>query len=667
MSDIEYNRNFTSSSIKRIDTINSIASIMGDRMKKGSTKILTKMDSDPNNPGMENTYTPIAYASLNLAKELGAEYALGDSLHVAMKDEDGGVGKTDEFNKRTNAIGDAWVVNPPFQFNKNDDVRSNLSFPEFGRVFNEKINANYPIVVFEVGRIKYNSTMLGGATGDMGGDDALASRIRGDSTAWRAAKFPFTFAATVLRTTWGMVTSPIKTIKGNYGKYAHFITDTGLFAQYFNDMASLLATNMGLMRPFDISNHRDITERKEVGNLDSDTNNIEGLFENIKPNMRNGDPNTDDPILDTSENYLEGQIVEDEENMARISGRNATDFGPGSYAGIRRRVVLESFLPGRFGRAEYDYIPFLVGSDISVSESLSNTTQGNPLAAQLNSQAADAAIQKANNYQKAGDNAIKDLMQKLTGRLDQAKAELFRGDLTSVVSGEGRVVLPDMWQDSNYSRSISINFTFTSPFGHKLSIFENTYVPFLMLFCMTMPRQISRRSFTNPFFVRVNMQGFFNIPMGLIESLSIERGDDKNNWTIDSLPRTLKCSVAIKDLTPVMMMGMTRSSRLFSFFQANDGFSSYLSTLGGLSLRDQRNMFERGTRWWNRLKDRLERGRVDPDATVGQRIGNMLNPMGYVEPFIRSTRSGWLPRMGVKGSQTGLRPFSANNQQTNIY
>ena len=68
-------------------------------------------------------------------------------------------------------LGRSLVMNSPFQFNPNDDVRSDSYFPHLGRVFNEKIYSNYPIAIFEVGHIKYNNSLLSGTVVDDGQTD----------------------------------------------------------------------------------------------------------------------------------------------------------------------------------------------------------------------------------------------------------------------------------------------------------------------------------------------------------------------------------------------------------------------------------------------------------------------------------------------------------------
>ena len=163
----------------------------------------------------------------------------------------------------------------------------------------------------------------------------------------------------------------------------------------------------------------------------------------------------------------------------------------------------------------------------------------------------------------------------------------------------------EYWTHWTFSRSVSMSFKFTSPYGNDLSIFENAYIPFILLFCMAMPRQIGAKTFTTPFIVRVNAKGMFSVPMGIIESMSIERGEDRNSWNTSDRPRTIKCNLSIKDITPTMMMTMNRGV-FFPLFAGNDGFTSYLNTLGGLSIKDAGELQNTVKKFWTQMKTRLD-------------------------------------------------------------
>lgn len=625
----------TAAGINTIDTINDVGSLMNERILNGIKKTLSRMDTgaDLYNPDNKH-YTPLASATLKLAKELGITTEF-DDISVETLDAKGAIevanGDIKNLTERDNSMGESLVVNPPFQFNPNDDVRSDLSFPFYGRVFHDKIESNYPVVVFEVGTIKYNTSMLSNTSfSGNDSDPALTDRIRsGDGIDLKKIiGAPVAMVGSVLRTSWKILTFAPSALLG-LRKFATFSVDTALFARYFNDLAQSLATSLGLLEPLDASVSQE------------------------------ADFSTEEAAEKSKKTILE--LIKDMYNNPRD-----LDAG-GAYAGARRRLIFESIVPSDgLASSVSDFIPFVVDKDVSVSESINNSTQPNPLATNLNAAAAEAAAERVNNYSSGtATNFLKSTAEQIQARLERFKASFFRGEATTVISGEGRITLPDMWSDSSFSRSVTLNFTFTSPYGHKLAILENTYIPFLLLFCMAMPRQIGSKTFTNPFFVRVTMKGRFFIPMGIIESLTIDRGEDKNNWTADGIPRTIKCSVTIKDLSPTMMLGMSSGS-LFSLFQGNDGLSSYISTLGGLSVFDMRNLIETGDRFLKKISAR-QRANLGKDATIPDILLDTINPFSYAEPTIRSLRSGWVGKSIVRLSQAGLNPFDSGKDEARNY
>ena len=61
------------------------------------------------------------------------------------------------------------------------------------------------------------------------------------------------------------------------------------------------------------------------------------------------------------------------------------------------------------------------------------------------------------------------------------------GKLQTILSG-GRMIFPEIWSDSSFSRSYSISLKLVSPSGDKLSIFYNILVPIYHLMAFVLPR-----------------------------------------------------------------------------------------------------------------------------------------------------------------------------------
>jgi len=173
---------------------------------------------------------------------------------------------------------------------------------------------------------------------------------------------------------------------------------------------------------------------------------------------------------------------------------------------------------------------------------------------------------------------------------------------------------------------------------------------------MTSPRQTGKRTFSNPFFIRAHMRGFFSIPMGIIESLTIKRGNESNDW-VDGLPKTINCSIEIKDLTPTMMMGMNTSS-FFGISAGNDQYIQYLNTLGGMTIQDQLSAGKKFDRWWKKMTQamRNEQGEITMTSFIfGAIRGPIQNVYMYHQPRgLRNLVVGLKSHFGNADIQRGL-------------
>lgn len=162
-----------------------------------------------------------------------------------------------------------------------------------------------------------------------------------------------------------------------------------------------------------------------------------------------------------------------------------------------------------------------------------------------------------------------------------------------------RVVYPELWSDSSFSRTANFNFEFISPYGDPLSIFKYVMAPFAALLCFAMPRQAADNGFVSPFFVRADIPGLFTMDLGLITDFTWTRGGNQNLWTKDGLPRAISGSFTIADLYPYLSM-----TKRFSFLSANPNYTVFLDNLSGFhAVYDDENSSGLNDYW----KDMLNR------------------------------------------------------------
>jgi len=145
-----------------------------------------------------------------------------------------------------------------------------------------------------------------------------------------------------------------------------------------------------------------------------------------------------------------------------------------------------------------------------------------------------------------------------------------------------KVVFPELWADSAYSKNVNFNFSFVSPYGDPLSIFKYVYVPFFSLLCFAMPRQAAENGYVSPFFVRADVPGLFTSDLALISDISWTKGGGSALWTKDGLPRAIDVSITLSDLYPYLSM-----TKRLSYLSANPSYAVFLDSFSGqLALND---------------------------------------------------------------------------------
>jgi hypothetical protein len=155
-------------------------------------------------------------------------------------------------------------------------------------------------------------------------------------------------------------------------------------------------------------------------------------------------------------------------------------------------------------------------------------------------------------------------------------------DLSSVVQAFSvtngmKVMYPNLWADSSYSKNVNFNFNFVSPYGDPLSIFQYVYVPFFSLLAFVLPRQAAENGYVSPLFVRADVPGLITSDLALITDLTWIKGGDNNLWTKDKLPRAISGSFTVTDLFPYLSM-----VKRLSFLSANPSFTVFLDNMSGL-------------------------------------------------------------------------------------
>lgn len=235
-------------------------------------------------------------------------------------------------------------------------------------------------------------------------------------------------------------------------------------------------------------------------------------------------------------------------------------------------------------------IAFYVDGVNQISDSFSNSSMESQLVSKVNSfsdvgkemafllgSQAGIKFDGSNDLLSEAEKGIEELADKyLKGN------QLFKNlseEFTTIVSG-GKLIFPELWEDSSFNRSFDINIKLRSPDGDLLSWYLNIYVPMCFLICLVAPQQKRKWGYFTPFLVRASYKGLFNIDMGLVTELSFGKGQE-GFWTIDGLPTVVDVSMTIKDLYQ-SVLSITKGND--NWFMNNTVLMDYISNLCGVNI-----------------------------------------------------------------------------------
>lgn len=237
------------------------------------------------------------------------------------------------------------------------------------------------------------------------------------------------------------------------------------------------------------------------------------------------------------------------------------------------------------------------GSD-NASESFSNSVTDSQLQQRLNSIAyqkreRDLSVEGMGTGLRAGIKRtaawVDNLAKQVKGIFDDGK--MLKGiiDVTEYGSvGNGFYDLPRQWSGASFSRSTSISIRLRSKTGgDPYSIYQNIMVPLSCLLAMAMPRPSGNSTYTSPFIMRAWVRGMFNIPAGIVTSMTITRGESEFGWSRARLPTVVNVNMTIEDLSPILFMDFADSgfTDMLRIMENNTKLIEYVNTLTGLSVK----------------------------------------------------------------------------------
>ena len=242
-------------------------------------------------------------------------------------------------------------------------------------------------------------------------------------------------------------------------------------------------------------------------------------------------------------------------------------------------------------------IPFYINSDVSFTDSFGNETTESTLASTINGLSdkareiqflmgtASAAVGSSFDKVDGTLTNIKESIESIVNRISSGNnifATITRS-MKTIISG-GRLLFPNIWSNSSFSKSYNISIKLTTPSFDKKSWYLNIYVPLCHLMALCLPRSEYTNSYTTPFLVRGFYKGMFNIDMGIITEMSFQKGKD-GGWTKDGLPTVVEVSFTIQDLYSAL--SMTSEGNMYKGITLqNISELDYIANLCGVNINE---------------------------------------------------------------------------------
>ena len=261
-------------------------------------------------------------------------------------------------------------------------------------------------------------------------------------------------------------------------------------------------------------------------------------------------------------------------------------------------VALEKYMwqDSKIGISKSSYsgaVAFYVNSEARVGESFSNGTRESSLKGMVN-QVSDMASEVqflmgasgksfglAGKADELGIAPNQDTVTKKEGAAGDSNGLVgtLVNNIDTMISG-GKMIFPEIWADSQVTKSYNVSIKLDSPDCDILSIYLNVLVPLAHIIAMVGARKAGDNAYVSPFIVRAYYKSMFHIDMGLITDCSIEKGDVQA-WNQDGLPTQITVNLTIKDLYNVFSLAAGTG---WNDVLSNPAELDYLANLCGINI-----------------------------------------------------------------------------------
>ena len=110
-----------------------------------------------------------------------------------------------------------------------------------------------------------------------------------------------------------------------------------------------------------------------------------------------------------------------------------------------------------------------------------------------------------------------------------------------------KIDFPKVWNSTSYNRTLNINISFSCPYGHPKVLYQWIFAPLIAIVLLGSPVNIY--GFTGiPLYVRVKAYGQFDVKLGAIQSITINRGGQNTVYNMYKQPLKVEVTMSVIDL-----------------------------------------------------------------------------------------------------------------------
>lgn len=175
---------------------------------------------------------------------------------------------------------------------------------------------------------------------------------------------------------------------------------------------------------------------------------------------------------------------------------------------------------------------------------------------------------------------ITDISKKISGSSNPAGLLSKLSTGTQTITSAGNILFPQIWKNSDWSKNYSLDLRFYSPYGDKESVYLNVIVPLMHVMALSFPRQIHANGYVTPFLIRAFSKGWFNIDMGMIDSITVKKGGNGDMWSVDGVPLEIEVNIQLKDMYSVLAISNDTNNIILN----NVGMLDFIATMAGVNI-----------------------------------------------------------------------------------